>query len=142
MRHSANWSTDWLEINEREIGDEMVITNGSEDYVLRVRDNGADGSGEGAQREVDLSGFTCATLSLECRQFQLDDASDYVTIDASDNGGSSWTEIGRLQGPTNDGSYQTSSSYDISAYIASNTRIRFKTSSSMGARTQSTSTMW
>jgi hypothetical protein len=131
---SDNWSTDWLEINESNgpsAGDEQVLTDGSRSYVLRVRDN--DGGGEGVQREVDLSGYTSATLSLEYRRVGLDGSSDYVTVEVSDNGGSSWTEISRFEGPTNDSTYQ-SFSYDISAYIASNTRIRFLSSSTLGGQ--------
>jgi len=47
--------------------------------------------------------------------------------------GSNWTQLGRFAGPATDAAYQ-SASYDISGYMASNTRIRFLSSSSLGTR--------
>jgi len=129
------WSTDWLEINESNganRGDIRVVTDLSS-YVLRIRDN--DGGGEGVQREADLSVYTAATLHFEYRRDQLDNPNDYVTVDISDNGGSSWTELDRFAGGTNDSNY-VSWSMDITPYIASNTRIRFLSSSSLGNRDQ------
>ena len=98
--------------------------------MLRVRDN--DGGGEGVKREANLSSFTAATLSFDYRRDSLDNSNDYVRIDLSSNGGSTWTEIARIEGPATDSNYQ-SFSQDISAYISSNTNIRFITSSSNGS---------
>jgi len=128
---TAAWSTNWLEINESDganNGDEAVVTNLSS-YVLRIQDN--DGSGEGVQRGADLSAYTAASLSFQYRRDALDNANDYVTIAVSRNGGSSWTELGRFAGPTNDSNY-VNWSMDITTYISSNTRIRFLSSPSLG----------
>jgi len=127
---TANWATNWLEINESDgatSGDEQVIADTSS-YVLRIQDN--DGGGEGVQRGVDLSGYDTATLSFTYRRNALDNANDHVTVSISNNGGSSWTELDRFQGPTNDSGY-IAWSRDISAYIAPNTRIRFLSSSAL-----------
>ena len=129
---SINWSTDWLEVGESDgptSGDEQVRSDLGHAYVLRVRDN--NNGGEGVQREADLSAYTAATLNLDYSRNSLDNSSDYVTIDVSSNGGSTWTEIDRIEGPGTDGSY-LSLSHDISAHIAANTRIRFLSSSSLG----------
>lgn len=128
---TATWATDWLEINESDgpsSGDERV-TSDSGSNRIRVKDN--DGGGEGVEREADLSTFATATLTFVYRRDGLDDSSDYVTVDVSANGGSSWTELDRFAGSATDSDY-VSASYDISAYLASNTRIRFLSSSSMG----------
>ncbi len=128
---TANWATNWLEINESDgatSNDEQVMTDTSS-YVLQIQDN--DGGGEGVQREVNLSGYDTATLSFRYRRNQLDNANDYVTIAISNNGGSSWTELGRFQGPNNDTGY-VAWSRDISSYLSSNTRIRFLSSANMG----------
>jgi len=99
--------------------------------VARVRDN--DGGGEGIQREADLAGYTSATLTFIYYRGNLDDANDYVTIEVSDNGGSTWVELGSIEGPGSDPDTDPqSASYDISAYKAPNTRIRFRTSPTMG----------
>ena len=130
---SLNWSNNWDEINENgnpASGDEQVRSDSGQNYVLRVRDN--DGGGEGVQREADLSSYTSATLNFNYRRDSLDNDNDYVKIDISSNGGSSWSELGRIEGPATDGSYQ-SFSQNITAYIATNTRIRFVTSSTNGS---------
>ena len=124
------WSTDWLEINEGDgpnAGDERVITDLG-GLRLRVRDN--DGGGEGVEREADLSAFTSATLNFDYRRNLLLRSVDYVTVEVSLDGGANWTELDRFAGPASDTSY-SSASYDISAYIAADTRIRFLSSSSM-----------
>lgn len=125
---SLNWATDWLEINEfdgAQAGDERVRGNAGDDR-LRVRNNS-----EGVQREADLSSFTQATLSFDYRRRRLDNANDYVDLDISADGGSTWVNLARFLGPANDAGYQTVS-YDISAYRAANTRIRFLSSATLG----------
>ncbi len=107
----------------------MIKDDMGQQYRLRVRDN--DGGGEGVQREADLSACAGSTLLFDYRRKSFDSSPDYVTVDVSDNGGSSWTELERLSGPADESSYQ-STSYDISSSMASNTRIRFMTSSSLG----------
>lgn len=129
---TLTWSTDWLEINESngwDSGDERVVDEDSE-FHLQVRDN--DGGGEGVQREADLSAGTAATLSFDYRRDGFDNGNDYVTVDVSSNGGSSWTELDRIAGPGTDSNY-VSVSYDISAHLSANTRIRFLTSPSHGS---------
>ncbi len=128
---TLTWATNWLEINESNgpsSGDEVVTEDVSE-FQLRVRDN--DGGGEGVKREADLSACAGSTLSFDYRRESFDNSDDYVTVDVSANGGSSWAEFDRLSGPADESSYQ-STSYDISSSMASNTRIRFLTSSSLG----------
>jgi len=128
---SLSWTTDWLEINESDgptSGDDLITTDLSSDR-LRVQDN--DGGGEGVGREADLSAYTSATLSFVYRRQSLDNANDYVKVEVSDNGGGSWTELDRFTGSGTDANYQ-SVSYDISSYIAPNTRIRFLSSSNLG----------
>ena len=127
---SLNWATDWLEINEfdgAQAGDERIRANAGDDR-LRVRNRN-----EGVQREVDLSGFTQATLSFDYRRRRLDNPNDYVDLDISNDGGSSWVNLARFSGRADDGGYQTVS-YDISAYRAANTRIRFLSSPNLGNR--------
>ena len=130
---TQNWSTDWLEINEADgaaNGDIRVRSN-SGDTRLQIKDN--NGGGEGVQREANLSGATAATLSFIYRRRGLDNANDYVKVEVSGDGGVSWVELDRFTGGGSDSSYQ-STNYDITAYIASNTRIRFLSSPSLGNR--------
>lgn len=129
---TLTWSTNWIEINENDgwdSGDERVDDNDS-DFHLRVRDN--DGGGEGVYREADLSAYAGARFSFEYRRDGFDNGNDYVTIDVSPDGGSSWIELDRISGGGTDSSY-VARGYDISAYIAADTRVRFLTSPNLGS---------
>lgn len=91
-------------------------------------------NGAGIRREADLSAYTTATLSFDYRRDGPDNANDYVTVDVSNDGGGSWTELDRFVGEgtnTEDPSY-VSTSYDISAYMSVNTRVRFLSSPDFG----------
>jgi hypothetical protein len=129
------WATNWLEVNEADgvnAGDLRVVADLG-DNSLRVKDNGT-GSGEGVQRELNLSAYSSATLSFEYRRVGLTAADRYVAVQVSNNGGSSWTELDRFAGATGgvtDANYN-SVSYDISTYMAPNTRIRFMSAPNLG----------
>lgn len=125
---SLNWATDWLEINEfdgAQAGDVQIRKDSGDDRLSVGNGN------KGLQREVDLFSFTQATLSFDYRRRQLNDVNEYVDLDISADGGSTWVNLARFAGPANDGGYQTVS-YDISAYRAANTRIRFLSSAALG----------
>lgn len=122
---NVSWSGNWTEAGETtspNAGNVRIVNN-----ALRI-----SAANRGIQRTVNLSGTTNATLSFQYRRQSLDNSSDYVAVYASANGGSSFTEIGRISGPNNDASFQPAS-YDISAYRASNTVIRFLSSGSLGS---------
>ena len=125
------WSTDWSEINESNgpTSGDIQVRNFDSNYQQRIRD--ADNGGEGVQRAADLSSGTSATLSVEYRRNGFDDNNDYVTVDVSSNGGSSWTEVGRVSGAGSDSNY-VSASYDISSFISADTRIRFLGAPTLG----------
>ncbi|HEY3568828.1 MAG TPA: C25 family cysteine peptidase [Thermoanaerobaculia bacterium] len=113
------WSTNWLETNDDNsaTGGNIRVTGGE----LRVGDNG-DANPSSIQREADLSasGVTSATLSFNFRTSGTE-ATDQMAVQVSSNGGGSWTTL-----ETFTGAFASSSrSYDISSYIASNTRVRF-----------------
>jgi Tfp pilus assembly protein PilV len=129
---SLSWSTDWLEIGESDgpnSGDEQIVLYGNQ--VLRIQDN--DGGGEGAEREADLSAYTNALLSIRYWRDGLDGVDDYVTVEVSSNGGVEWTEVGRIEGPGSDAVETVlTENYDITSFIATNTRIRILSSPTMG----------
>jgi MSHA biogenesis protein MshQ len=124
---SRNWAGDWQEIGESNgptSGQVRVVTDGSNSYVLRIQQT------RGAERQANLSGATAATFNFSYRRSSLDDASVYVTVEVSGDGGGNWVELDRFSGPSDDSSYR-SASYDITAYATANTRIRFNGSSGM-----------
>jgi hypothetical protein len=118
------WTTPWLEINETDgaAAGNIRITNNLGSNRLRVQGDSTS-IRQGVEREADLSAATAATLTFDYRRVSLDNASEYVTVEISNDGGASWTELDRFRGPSNDATYQASS-YDITAYISANTRVR------------------
>ena len=118
-------SGDWQETGDSggaASGDVMVTS----DNRLMVRNKSRI-----VEREVNLSGAGAVIFTLEYLRNGLDDAADGVNIEVSGDGGNSWNFLGNLAGPDNDASYRTTS-YNISSFIAPNTRIRFISSGSLG----------
>lgn len=117
---TRTWSNDWQEIGE---------TNGANGGSIRVRtyldEQGLQirANGTGAWRQADLSGATGAVLSFNyARENTI--AGESVVVEASTNGGASWAEIGRVDGPGDDNFYR-SASFNLSAHIDTDTQVRF-----------------
>jgi hypothetical protein len=130
------WATDWLEWDDdgAPSGGDIMVMDDMGPYSVRIQDDGTGGNGAGIRREADLSAYATATLSFDFRRDGPDNAADYVTVDVSDDGGATWTELDRFAGEsqnTEDPTYQ-SRSYDITDYRAPNTRIRFQSSPDLG----------
>ncbi len=85
--------------------------------------------GFGVSRDVDLGGALTATLSFSYRRGTFGDpvaTNGTMTLDISDNGGSTWTTLKTYYFNGTDNA-QTAESFDISAYASANSRIRFLT---------------
>ena len=118
---SAAWSGDWIEVDSAGAGagaGAIQITGGE----MRITD-GVSGVPSVA-REVDLSNASSATLSFDWRTSNQIESSDSIVVEISDDGGSSWTVLEDFEGY--DGGDSESRSYDISAYMAANTQVRFR----------------
>ncbi len=126
---SATWAGDWEELGENDgPGAGFVEVRAIPDNLgqgLRIKDDY-----EGVQREVDLSGATSATFRFDYLRRSLSNSSEYVGVWISDDGGATWTELARLEGPADDAE-MLSMSFDISEYISSETMISFYSSSGM-----------
>ncbi|MGH9334060.1 MAG: hypothetical protein ACRD21_09950, partial [Vicinamibacteria bacterium] len=115
------WPTGWSEIGDDANvagGDVRVATDLGANRLFVMNDNNA------VQRQANLSTFTSATLSFSYRRQSLDSTSEYVALRVSNDGGGSFTEIDRF-GNDDDGAF-TQVQYDISAFIAANTLIEFR----------------
>lgn len=123
---TLSWSGTWVEAGEGggaagpASGDVQVTTDQGSGR-LWVSD-----SSNSATRQADLSGASSATLSFGYRRQGLDNNGEYVAVLVSSDGGASFTEIDRFAATTDAG--YTRVQYDISAYAASNTQIRFESS--------------
>ncbi|MGB5725661.1 MAG: LamG-like jellyroll fold domain-containing protein [Thiogranum sp.] len=124
---SLTWATNWTETGETTspTGGDILITSENDTYELTVRDDG-----QTVWREADLSQAGAATLSFDYWRRNLSGSADYVAVEVSYNGGSSWTELDRFTGTADDDAF-TSTSYVLDAgSLSANTRIRFLTPSS------------
>jgi len=116
----------WAEIGENdgpEAGDVASVSFlGGAQHGLRLQN-----AARGIQGFVNLSDAATATLSFAYRRKDMNEISDVVRIEISVDNGTTWVEVARLTGPDTDAALQVAS-YDISAYMAAGTAIRFVTS--------------
>lgn len=134
---SISWTGDWQEVGESDgptSGDVRITTVDDREFTAIVKDN--DNGGEGIQRKANLQGCSSAKLAFEYKRSGFDVAGDdHVSIAASNNGGTSWTELDKIDrpagSPASDSDF-VKTSYDISSYVSNETMIRFKTSPSLG----------
>ncbi|MCF6202967.1 MAG: DUF4347 domain-containing protein [Methylococcaceae bacterium] len=123
---NTNGSIDWTGNPWIELGETNGANAGKLIVSTELGEQGLSISNfnNGAQREVDLSGASNATLSFEYARIGLDDALDSITLSISIDGGGNWYTLDSWQGSANDTSLNYAN-YDISNYIASNTQIKF-----------------
>ncbi len=124
-----DWAADWIETDAAGAGTgagNVTVSGGS----LMLDDNPDTGTNPGVAREVDLSGFTTATLDFEFSTSAGVDAGDAVTVDVSNNGGGTYTTLEVITGIA--GASTATRSFDISAFIAANTRVRIRVTNTYG----------
>jgi len=128
---TVNWSGDWVEVDGNgggPTGGNVWITGGSDE--LRLEDRPNTGGQPSATREANLAGATIATFSFDWRTTANVDFSDAVVAEVSANGGSTWTILETFTGLV--GANSGSRNYDITAYAAANTQIRFRVTNLYG----------
>ncbi len=124
--NGQNWPLGaWSEIGEANgpvAGDVAISTffSGANEG-LRLQ-----GAGRGLQGTADLSTTAAAQLTLTFRRKDLTEA-DWVSVQASADGGASWSELGRLAGPATDDVLQTAT-FDLGAYRVPTFALRLVTS--------------
>ena len=129
---SLNWATDWIETDRisggsasagdvRITGGRLELTGNNTVFPNLIK--------SAAQREVNLSGATTATLRFTMRTTSVE-SNDIASVAVSSNGGASWTTLGSYNDDID--SFQPFS-FDITTYISSNTRIRFRIADQSGS---------
>ena len=129
------WLTAWAEIGEADgvaAGSVWVMADGTngiplEAYALRIGN-----ATRGATRQADLSGHGSATLTFNYRRSGLDGATDAVGVYISSNNWASSNLLVNLQGAANDTNF-LSTNFNVSAYISTNTGVRFLSTATLGA---------
>ena len=121
---TQRWSSDWIETGDDGLpyaSDGASIVSDSGSNRLRIARTGI-----ALSRQVGLlPTTTSAVLSFSYRRVGLE-SGDFLSVQVSANG-QSFTELGRLAGPANDGGY-SNASYDITSFKSATTTIRFVSS--------------
>lgn len=117
-----NWSAAWVESDGGgggATGGAIQITGGE----LRLQDDVA--GTPSIERQADLLGSPGLNMGMAFLTFDFDTSgnledADQISVQVSGNGGGSWTTLETF---SNDGT--GSRSYDVTGFIANNTRVRF-----------------
>jgi uncharacterized repeat protein (TIGR01451 family) len=126
---TLNWAGDWVEYDDAAAGPaggRVQITGGE----LMLYDETNSIGEPSAAREMDLSSYNSASLSFDFRNTAGVDTTDSVVVEISDNGGTTYTVLEDFTGIA--GTDSGSRIFDISGYISSNTRIRFRVNNLYG----------
>src|ERR1044071_1293439 len=121
---TQSWSGNWIESSDDSTPGNGNVKIASGALQLKY-------GNRAVKRQVNLAGAVYAAVSVQFKRSGFDDASDYVAIQISRDGGFTWTELGRSAGPGTDSSWQTAIFY-VQNYASSNTQIRFVTSLLLG----------
>ncbi len=120
---NQDWSNNWMESGD---------VGGSASGILQVHSSGyfsfggdtVSLAGKSITRQADLTAATQATLSFLYRREDLGGGGGSITLQVSADGGISWNTLQVYNLSAFDGSFQRAT-FDISAYAASDTQIRF-----------------
>ncbi len=119
----VDWSSNgWIETDPSgggASGGDVEISNGR----LELTGNNLNPTVKAsAEREVDLTGYTSAVFRFTLQTTSVE-SNDISTVAVSSNGGATWTTIFTF---ADDVPVSRPFSYDITPFISSNTRIRFR----------------
>ena len=129
------WLTGWQEGGESDgvaAGGVQAKADGTNTVPLEAYALMIGNASRSATRQADLSGHAGATLSFNYRRSGLDGATDFVQVYISSNNWASSNLLVQLAGAADD-TNRTAASFNVTAYIATNTGVRFLSSSTMGA---------
>jgi len=120
------WYGDWVEQNDdnNPHGGKSVIgwsDRGSGRLILTQ-------NGQIYRKAATPSSSPSVTLKFKSLRNGLE-TGEYVSVQASGNGGVTWSELGRISGPANDTQF-TTQTYNMTAYRGRNTAVRFVASMS------------
>jgi len=126
---TQNWTGDWIEVkNGGTATDPDGVGAGNIQIVgNQLRFEGIGGADPYLYRQLNLSSATSATLSFDISTSgNLEEAGqtnpDEFQVQISSNGGGTWTVLENFIGDLT-----ATRTYDISAYAAANTQLRFNT---------------
>ncbi len=122
-----NWSNTWQETGEADgpSSGKMQVVSDAHCQIGNCFRFGGGGGGPSTEvsREVDLSTTTSATLTFTYRRND-DQNGGTIKLEISNDGGTSWTTL-QTYAMNGIDPIPIPQSFDVSAYISSNTQIRF-----------------
>ncbi|MBU1692987.1 MAG: DUF11 domain-containing protein, partial [Verrucomicrobia bacterium] len=123
---TLSWLNHWQEFGESDgpASGKVRVTPDTNSVFMETYALVVCGSNAAAWRSADLSGHSAAWLSFKYRRDSLPDINRYVDVFISTNGWASSNFLGRFQGAATDTNF-ISTNVEISAYISTNTAIRF-----------------
>lgn len=125
---NQSFAGNWTEENENSTAGPsggMLSITGGELVITNFPDPSPFTNKPGIYRQVDLSSYVAATLSFDWRVAGVLEDDDGMLIQASGDGGTTYTGLDLLDNFAS-GATSGSQTYDLTPYIASNTRIRFR----------------
>ncbi len=122
---SDPWNSDWIETDDDNsaTGGNVFITGGE----LTMDDRPNSGGQPSLERELDLSSYLSAFISVDLATAGNLENSDRFDISASANGGASYTVLQSFSD-----SFSGNFSYDLTPFMSNNTRIRFRIENAYG----------
>ncbi|MEL7448206.1 MAG: right-handed parallel beta-helix repeat-containing protein [Pseudomonadota bacterium] len=126
---TQNYSAAWFETGESDgvgSGRLRVLSSGNcaAGSCFRIGGDEVSIAGRSLTRQANLSGAVSATLSYNYRRQLLEGSGGSVRVEASNNGGSSFSLLTTINLNGSDGG-QITVNTDVTSFIASNTQIRF-----------------
>jgi hypothetical protein len=122
---SLNWKTPWQEQDDAGAGPASGKLSISKGQLIMVGPPGAQGDEPVLARAADLGAFGRALLRFDFSTSRnVETVSDDIVVEVSTDGGSNWIQIGFFAHVG--GNASGSREYDITPFISSDTRIRFR----------------
>jgi serine protease AprX len=128
-RWRSGWGwpeADWVEVGEADgpVAGDIAVTSffAGQQQGLRLQ-----GAAKGIQGVADLSYASSAMLSLAYRRKDLTAQTDFVTVQASADGGATWVDLDQWVGPATDAEMQAAT-YDLGGFLTASFAVRFITS--------------
>ncbi len=122
---SQPWASDWIETDDDGSvnGGNIQISGGE----LQMDDAPNSGGEPGLERELNLNNYITAFITVDLDTSGNLENGDRFDVSASSDGGANYTVLASFSDDFS-GTY----SYDLSPYMASNTRIRFRVENGYG----------
>jgi hypothetical protein len=133
---TENWANNWTEVGDGTVsataGTIRIESNANcpDSTSMCLRMDAAGGANDAVTRGANINGVFAAALSFNYKVVGSATSGEFV-LEASSNGGSSWTVLQRFRG----GQAGNNIRHDVTRFASSNTQFRFRVATSANAVT-------